>query len=151
VALLDVPDEGIRLRAHADDWRQAVLLAGEALVAAGATTAAYAARMVKVVDDFGSYIVIAPGLALAHARPGPDVLHDALAVVTLEEPVRFGHAHNDPVSVVLALAVTRNDGHVNLLAELANVFNDPNATAMIAAARTADEVRAVLAPHQGMS
>jgi PTS system ascorbate-specific IIA component len=146
VALLDVPDEGIRLRAHADDWRQAVLLAGEALVAAGATTAAYAARMVKVVDDFGSYIVIAPGLALAHARPGPDVLHDALAVVTLEEPVRFGHAHNDPVSVVL-----RNDGHVNLLAELANVFNDPNATAMIAAARTADEVRAVLAPHQGVS
>jgi PTS system ascorbate-specific IIA component len=149
--LQDLPDDVIELRAHADDWRQAVRLAGAALVAGGVTTEAYTERMVQVVEEFGSYIVIAPGLALAHARPGPDVLHDGLAVVTLNEPVVFGHPHNDPVEVVLALAVTSSQGHVTVLAELANVFNDAGATRAIAQATTADDVRAVLARTQSES
>lgn len=144
----ELPDDCLDLRAHAGDWRQAVRLAGDALVAGGATTDAYTERMVQVVEELGAYIVIAPGLALAHARPGADVLHDGLAVVTLDEPVVFGHPHNDPVEVVLALAVTSSKGHVTVLAELANVFNDATATRAIAQATTADAVRAVLARTQ---
>ncbi|KJC64120.1 PTS sugar transporter subunit IIA [Agreia bicolorata] len=142
--LEELPDEVIVLGAHACDWRDAVHLAGDALVAGGVTTDAYTERMVQVVEEFGAYIVIAPGLALAHARPGPDVVHDGLAVVTLDEPVAFGHPHNDPVEVVLALAVTSNEGHVTVLADLANVFNDPTATRSIAQAATVGRVRAVL-------
>jgi len=142
--LHELPDDVFVLGAHAADWRSAVRIAGEALVAGGVTTDAYAERMVQVVEEFGAYIVIAPGLALAHARPGPDVLHDGLAVVTLDEPVVFGHPHNDPVEVVLALAVTSNEGHVTVLAELANVFNDSTATTAIAHATTVGAVRAVL-------
>ena len=147
----ELPDDVIELRARAADWRQAVRLAGEALVAGGVATEAYAERMVQVVEEFGAYIVIAPGLALAHARPGPDVMHDGLAVVTLDEPVVFGHPHNDPVEVVLALAVTSTEGHVTVLAELANAFNDPTATRAIAQATTPDAVRAVLARTQSAS
>jgi PTS system ascorbate-specific IIA component len=62
--------------------------------------------------------------------------------------VVFGHPHNDPVEVVLALAVTSSRGHVTVLADLANVFNDASATRTIAGATTADEVRAVLARTQ---
>jgi hypothetical protein len=40
--------------------------------------------MIRMIEEHGPYVVIAPGLALAHARPGPDVLADGLAVVTLE-------------------------------------------------------------------
>lgn len=146
--LRELPDDVFVLRAHARDWREAVRRAGEALVDGAVTTDAYAERMVQVVEEFGAYIVIAPGLALAHARPGPDVVRDGLAVVTLDEPVVFGHPHNDPVEVVLALAVTSNEGHVTVLAELANVFNDPSATRAIAQATTVAEIRAVLARAQ---
>ena len=144
----ELPDDVIELRAHAEDWRQAVRLAGETLVAGGVVTDAYTERMVQVVEEFGAYIVIAPGLALAHARPGSDVLHDGIAVVTLDEPVVFGHPHNDPVEVVLALAVTSTHEHVTLLAELANAFNDPTATRAIARAATPAAVRAVLTRTQ---
>jgi len=100
--------------------------------------------MIQVVDEFGAYIVIAPGLALAHARPGPDVLTDGLSVVTLATPVTFGHPHNDPVSVVIGLAVATSDAHVNSVAELANVFNDPQAIPALAGATSAAEVWRVL-------
>ncbi|WP_022881533.1 PTS sugar transporter subunit IIA [Gryllotalpicola ginsengisoli] len=141
--LPEPPDAAVELGAHAADWRAAVRLAGEALVRSGAVSPMYTERMINVVDEFGAYIVIAPGLALAHARPGRDVKADGLAVVTLAEPVRFGHPHNDPVSVVVGLAVRGADAHVSHVAELANIFNDPAAIPALASATSADEVRRI--------
>src|ERR1700712_1219013 len=129
-----LPDSAVTVGAHASDWRDAVELAGEALTRSGATEPGYSARMIQVIDEFGAYIVIAPGLALAHARPGPDVLADGLSVVTLTDPVVFGHPHNDPVSVVIGLAVSTPEAHVTSVAELANVFNHPEALPALAAA-----------------
>ncbi len=140
-----LPDSAITVGAHASDWREAVELVGEALTRSGATTAGYAARMIQVIDEFGAYIVIAPGLALAHARPGPDVLADGLAVVTLDVPVVFGHPHNDPVGVVIGLAVATPDAHVTSVAELANIFNDPGAIPALAGAADVAEVQRIMA------
>ena len=144
MSLPPLPDSAIDLGVPASDWRAAVRLAGNALRRSGATRDSYTARMIQVVDEFGAYIVIAPGLALAHARPGPDVLADGLSVVTLATPVTFGHPHNDPVSVVVGLAVATSDAHVHSVAELANVFNDPQAIPALAAATTADDVWRVI-------
>lgn len=140
-----LPASAVTVGAHAVDWRAAVELAGEALARSGATEPGYAARMVQVIEEFGAYIVIAPGLALAHARPGPDVLADGLSVVTLAEPVVFGHPHNDPVSVVIGLAVSTPEAHVTSVAELANVFNDPDSIPALAAATDVAEVQRILA------
>ena len=139
-----VPDAAIVLGADAADWRAAVDIAGAALTASGATTADYAHEMIRMIEEHGPYVVIAPGLALAHARPGPAVLRDGLAIVTLTTPVPFGNAHNDPVRVVLGLAVASPEHHLSLVAEIANVFNDSDAIARLAAAASADEVRGIL-------
>jgi PTS system ascorbate-specific IIA component len=143
--LPELTASAVTIDAVASDWRQAVERAGEALVRAGSTTPEYTPRMIQVIDEFGAYIVIAPGLALAHARPGPDVLRDGLSVVTLAEPVLFGHPHNDPVGVVIGLAVTSSDAHVTSVAELANVFNDPEAIPALTSATTVEDVLGVMA------
>lgn len=139
-----LPDTAILLGATAPDWRAAVELAAACLTRAGAAKPGYADEMIRMIDEHGPYVVIAPGLALAHARPGPDVLTDGLAVVTLEAPVVFGHPHNDPVNVVLALAVHSSEHHLGMVAELANRFNDSDAVERLAEAITTDEVRAIL-------
>ena len=133
-------ESAIIVGAEADDWRAAVRVAGRALTASGATRPGYADEMIRMIEENGPYVVIAPGLALAHARPGPDVLADGLAVVTLATPVSFGHPHNDPVSVVLGLAIKSADAHIETVAELANVFNDSSAISRLANARSAAEV-----------
>ena len=142
--LPELPDAGIVLAARAADWREAVEIAGAALTASGATDAGYADDMVRMIEEHGPYVVVAPGLALAHARPGSAVLRDGLAIVTLAEPVPFGHPYNDPVRVVLALAGASSARHLQLVAGIANIFNDSDAVERIAAATTADEVRAIL-------
>lgn len=143
-----LPDSAITIGAHASDWREAVELAGAALAASGATQESYAERMIQVIDEFGAYIVIAPGLALAHARPGPDVLADGLSVVTLADPVVFGHPHNDPVSVVIGLAVSSPEAHVTSVAQLANVFNDPDSIPALAAAQDVADVQRIMAASE---
>lgn len=135
-----LPPSAVTVQARASDWRDAVRQTGLALAASGAARPDYADEMIRMIEQYGPYVVIAPGLALAHARPGPEVLAGGLAVVTLATPVAFGHPHNDPVSVVLGLAATSGSSHLEQVAEIANVFNDASAIPAIAAARDADAV-----------
>jgi PTS system ascorbate-specific IIA component len=58
--------------------------------------------------------------------------------------VSFGHPHNDPVSVVLGLAIKSADTHIEAVAELANVFNDSSAIAQLAAATSASQVLQIM-------
>ena len=139
-----LPDAAVVIGARVDDWRGAVRAAGDALTASGATRPDYSDEMVRMIEEHGPYVVIAPGLVLAHARPGDAVLADGLAVATLAEPIAFGHPHNDPVRVVLALCVATVGGHLESVADLANVFNDAAVIPALARATSADEVRRLL-------
>ena len=82
-------------------------------------TDGYADRCVAMVEEHGPYIVLAPGIALAHARPEDGVCRVGIAAVTLTDPVEFGHEDNDPVDVVFAFGSPDADQHVRLLSELA--------------------------------
>mgnify|MGYP002377044785 CR=1 FL=1 len=135
------------LAAHANDWRHAVTIAGDALVASGSTTHAYTDAMIDAINELGPYIVIAPGLALAHARPSESVLHTGLSWVGLAEPVEFGHATNDPVTLVIGLAATDQEGHVGIMSSLAGVLADPDAMSRLAAATHVSEVRSLLGEY----
>jgi ascorbate PTS system EIIA or EIIAB component len=148
MTLPPLADDGVQLGATAADWRAAVALAGAALARTGAAEATYADEMIRMIDEHGPYVVIAPGLALAHARPGPDVLTDGLSVVTLASPVTFGHPYNDPVRVVIGLAAGYAT-HLSVVAALANVFNDSDAVERLAAATTPAEVREILGAPEG--
>ena len=136
--------DAVTIGAHAADWREAVREVGAALVRGGVAKPGYAGEMIRMIEEHGPYVVIAPGLALAHARPGPEVLADGIAVVTLAEPVAFGHPHNDPVSVVLGLAIQSPSGHLESVASLANVFNDTSAIDELRAATTVDRVLEIM-------
>ncbi|WP_353828563.1 PTS sugar transporter subunit IIA [Agromyces sp. SYSU T0242] len=149
MTLPPLSEDAIALSADVADWRAAVRAAGDALARSGSTMPGYTIRMIEVLEEFGAYIVVAPGLALAHARPGPDVRHSGLSVVTLADPIAFGHPHNDPVRVVVGLAVTNAEEHVASVADLANVFNDPSAIDRLATADSADLVRQVLSGGAG--
>ncbi|MDN3478272.1 PTS sugar transporter subunit IIA [Curtobacterium sp. APC 4022] len=144
MGLPPLPDPAVVLGTSASSWRDALRSVGDALVAAGSTTDAYTDAMIAMVEEHGAYIVISPGLAFAHARPGSSVLRDGLAVVTLAEPVVFGHPHNDPVSVVLGLAVAEVGTHLESIGAIANLFNDPTVTRRLAEATSADQIRSIV-------
>ena len=120
--MLDEKAIGLDVPCH--DWRGAVRAAGDLLVASGVTTDAYTDAMIESIERLGPYIVIAPGLALAHARPSEAVLRTGMSWLRPAEPVTFGHGKNDPVTLVVGLAATDHEQHQTALAQLATVFAD---------------------------
>lgn len=140
-----LPDKAIALGVTVADWRAAIRVAGERLVASGATTAAYTDEMIGTVETLGPYIVIAPGIALAHSRPSPAVLRTGLSWVHLASPVEFGNAQNDPVRLVIGLAALDHDSHIDVLAAVAAALSDPARLRALDAAETPTAVRDILA------
>jgi ascorbate PTS system EIIA or EIIAB component len=124
----------------ATDRESAIRASGELLVASARCTREYVDQMVAAVEEFGPYIVIAPGIALAHARPSDAVLQTGLSLAVLAEPIEFG-SHNDPVRLVFGLAAKDHDGHMEVLAALAERLTDEDfVNALLNAPTTAELV-----------
>jgi PTS system ascorbate-specific IIA component len=114
-----VPVVSAAVRVTADSWPAAIRAAGHGLVERGAADDRYVERCVANVESDGPYIVVAPGIALAHARPEDGARALGVSVAVLARPVAFGHAANDPVDVVFAFCSPDRDSHVGLLSALA--------------------------------
>lgn len=124
--LSDLLDEGlVRLGVVASDWEEAIRLSVLPLVDAGMANEEYVDAIVRGVKAMGPYVVIAPHVALPHARPECGALGNALGVVTLREPVPFGSDEHDPVRYLFPLSATDNDGHLGALQALVELLRDP--------------------------
>jgi PTS system ascorbate-specific IIA component len=128
------------------DRETAIRASGQLLVESGRVTADYIDQMVAAVEEFGPYIVIAPGIALAHARPSQAVLSTGLSLAVLATPVEFG-SHNDPVSLVFGLAAVDHDGHLEVLAALAERLSDEDFVNNLINAPTIERLGSLLAPE----
>lgn len=117
-------ESSIVLGVRAAGWREAVEVSGRLLAASGSAEEGYVAAMVRTVEELGPYAVIAPGVALPHARPEDGAKGVGLSLVVLAEPVEFGARENDPVDLVFGFATPDADAHVELLGELADFIED---------------------------
>jgi PTS system ascorbate-specific IIA component len=134
----------ISVRATASNWKEAIELAGDALVTSKRTTTQYTGAMVQAFEELGPYMVIAPGIALAHARPSETVLGTGLSLITLSEPVVFGSEANDPVRLVIGLAAVDHDSHIDLMAALSDLLMDVMKVNMLLQAENVEQVRELL-------
>lgn len=137
-------ENSIHLAARAASWSEAITLAGNALERSGRTTTEYTSAMIAAFEELGPYMVIAPGIALAHARPSSQVLSTGLSLVVLDNAVEFGSERFDPVQIVFGLAATDHDGHIDLMAGLGELLLDETKVNMLLQSDNEDEVRRLL-------
>lgn len=133
-----MPEQAMRVGVSATDWREAVRKAGEALTEGGIADPEYSEQMISAVEELGPYIVIAPGLAIAHARPSRAVRRTGLSWVGLATPVTFGHETNDPVRLVIGLAATDHTAHIAALSQLAGMLTEAGVEPLASAASVTD-------------
>ena len=137
----------ILIQAEAADWRGAIRIAGGLLVGSGCIDEGYIESMIRAVEEFGPYMVILPGFALAHAAPSADVHQDAMSLVTLRTPVNFGSAENDPVRVVLCLSCVDREAHIASLQRVATLLMEDDMVEKLANATSVAEIQALLTPQ----
>ena len=118
-----IDNNSIKLQAKASNWREAIKIGSDMLIASGAIQPSYHDAIISSVEELGPYICIAPNLALPHARPENGVIRTAFALVTLEEPIYF-EGEDEPVDVLITLAGSSSDEHMEGLMEVTQVLDD---------------------------
>jgi mannitol/fructose-specific phosphotransferase system IIA component (Ntr-type) len=139
-----VNSESVAVRVEVDGWRSAVERCGRLLVAGGVAEERYVPAMIRTVEEMGPYIVIAPGVAIPHARPEDGALKAGVSLVTLSEPVEFGSEENDPVDLLFGFATSGADDHVEMIQALATFIGEQKNLEKLRQARTVEEVHEVL-------
>jgi len=108
----------------------AIRKAGQLLVDNDMAEPAYTDAMLQLMQELGNYIVIAPGVAMPHARADAGAKKTGFAIIVPQSPVEFGHPKNDPVRIILALTAIDNKSHLQAMRELSllmakeDVFNE---------------------------
>ncbi len=123
---------------------EALRFAGEMMVRGEKVTNAYVEAVIEVYHDLGPYFVVAPGIAMPHARPSEAVYASGICMVRLKKPIRFSHPENDPVRLIFMLAGTENNRHLELLGELGELLSDEGKLRKLYEANTYDEVQSLI-------
>ncbi len=109
----------IELNVPAKDWKEALKKSVDLLIESGGVEPRYYDAILESIEEFGPYVVIAPGLALGHAGTDKGVNFTCFSLITLKEPVNFGVPENDPVEIVFSFAAPTKDDHIEALRQLA--------------------------------
>lgn len=140
-------EDNVSFRYPAETWEDVIRHGGQLMVDAGFTDPTYTEAMIDVVRDMGPYIVLAPGLAMPHARPEMGAKQVGAALVTLEKPIDFGSPENDPVSVSIFLCAPNKDEHIQLLTDIATLFEDEEFLDAAVNFESIEDVQSFLAEH----
>ncbi len=132
------------LKYDAETWQDAVKKSVDMLVSAGCAEERYYDGILDVVAEHGPYFVIEQGIAMPHARPEAGALKIGFSLMTLKQPVSFGHATNDPVDFVLTLcAPDKHSLNEKALVEVMNLFDNEEVLEKIRSAKTKDELQTI--------
>lgn len=145
-----IPTKRIALNVQASDWKEAVRIAGSLLLRDQCITPEYIEAMIQTAEDLRQYIVIAPGIALPHARPDSGALKTGLSLVKLNPPVAFGNENFDPVILVFALTAVDKRIHVRTMKSLAELFLSPTLVDELKSASSHEEVQVVFKKAEAM-
>ena len=140
-------EDNVSFHYPAETWEAVIRHGGQLMVDAGFTEPTYTEAMIDVVRDMGPYIVLAPGLAMPHARPEMGAKQVGTALVTLEKPIDFGSPENDPVSVAVFLCAPNKDEHIQLLTDIATLFEDEEFLDAAVNFESIEDVQSFLAEH----
>ena len=140
-------EDNVSFHYPAETWEDVIRHGGQLMVDAGFIEPTYTEAMIDVVRDMGPYIVLAPGLAMPHARPEMGAKQVGAALVTLEKPIDFGSPENDPVSVAVFLCAPNKDEHIQLLTDIATLFEDEEFLDAAVNFESIEDVQAFLAEH----
>ena len=134
----------VRAKVPVRNWEEAIRTGGGLLEQSGAVSKAYVEGMVKNMQTLGPYIVLAPGIAMPHARPELGVYRLGVSLITLANPINFGNPDNDPVSLVFCLAAPDDKTHLEMMSDWVHLMAAADRIAAILDADNTEEILSVI-------
>ncbi|WP_377890831.1 BglG family transcription antiterminator [Alkalihalobacillus sp. R86527] len=117
-------EDTIQFASQSKDWREAIKTASLPLLNKEQISSTYIEAMIKNVEELGPYVVIAPGIAIPHARPEEGVNTVGMSLLRLDETVPFSEKDKHQVKLLIVLAAVDNETHLKALAQLSDLLSE---------------------------
>ncbi|WP_058271166.1 PTS sugar transporter subunit IIA [Olsenella massiliensis] len=115
--------EGVRLESGPISWKKAILFASEQLLNDGYVHRSYVEKAISNVEEYGSYIVVNQGIALAHAGSDDGVEKDGISLLICPEGIRFDDI-DEPVHLMFFFSQTKDgEAYLGLFQEIIRLGN----------------------------
>ncbi|PVZ85581.1 PTS ascorbate transporter subunit IIA [Serratia sp. S1B] len=137
----------IQLCDEVADWREAVTLSAQPLLQRGTITDDYLTAIFRQYQTLGPYFVLAPGIAMPHARPEEGARALGLSLLKVNQGVRFHSEDNDPVFIVVMLSAPDSSSHIELISSLAELFSDGEAMMKLFQAENKQQIEDIIANY----
>ncbi len=135
-----IHEETIQFASHATDWKEAIKTAAKPLLTNEQITPSYIDAMIKSVEELGPYVVIAPGIAIPHARPEEGVNKLGMSLLRLDEAVPFSPKEKHQVKLLIVLAAVDHDQHLEALTQLSELLSEEENLKVIYGAKEKEEI-----------
>lgn len=103
-------------------WEDAIHLVCKPLVESQDIQPKYIDAIIQSTKELGPYYVLAPMIAMPHARPEEGVNNNALSLLVVRNGVKFHSEENDPVKILLLLAAKDSNQHIELITSISEFF-----------------------------
>lgn len=140
--LKKVLDSKVNIVDNVKDWEDAIRTAAQPLIADMSITNNYIEAMINNVKKFGTYIVVAPKVAMPHSRPEDGVNKNCLALLKINEGVFFGDETDEEEKVyfIFVLGAVDNESHIETLTQLMDIIDDEDKIEDMAKAKSVNEI-----------
>lgn len=129
----------VQVLEQVESWREAISIAAGPLKEQGYFQQDYIDDMIHSVEKLGPYIVIAPEIAIAHARPNNNVKKIGLSLLKLNQHINFSE-EGHYASLVFVLSAIDNEGHLEVLRNLATTLGNQQTVENLLNAQTSSEI-----------
>lgn len=128
------------------NWEEAVRVAAKPLTADMSVTNQYVEAMINNIKKFGTYIVVAPKVAMPHSRPEDGVNKNCLALLKINEGVFFGDEadEDEKVYLIFVLGAVDSNSHIETLTQLMDVIDDEEKIEALAEAESVNEILEII-------
>jgi len=137
-------DTTITLQESVEDWPQALELCAKPLLDLQVIEPEYVTAIIQQHHTLGPYYVLAPGLAMPHARPEEGAKGLGLSLLKLKQGVSFGAGEFDPVDVIIMLAAPDKNSHIEMISSLAELFSSDTDMAELHQVNTQEEIKTII-------
>ena len=116
--------ETIQFGCNAENWEAAIDSSCKVLVQNGSIQERYVEAIKDLLRQHGPYMVLTSGVVLLHAMTGYGVNRVCMSMTNFQNPIKFGHAYNDPVKLALVIGSPDNHSHIRALRQLSKLLED---------------------------
>ncbi|QMS85760.1 PTS sugar transporter subunit IIA [Candidatus Xianfuyuplasma coldseepsis] len=126
-----------------DSWEEAITVSSKGLLEQGYIEPSYVDAMIESVHTYGPYIVIAPNIAMPHARPEAGSNKVGFSVMVTQKPVQFSNQKEHEARLFVTLSCVSSDTHLKMIQALVTILGDDDKVETILNATTAEDLLAV--------